>query len=85
MLILASRNIICGNPEELLGDSVIISGYTDPAVEGTTVTFHCPTDSELKGPNTSTCMESGEWEPVLYGIKCSGTNMVFHENGTCYF
>ena len=85
MLILAAHYIICGNPEELVGDSVTISGYTDPAVEGTTVTFHCPTDSVLKGPNTSTCMESGEWEPVLYGINCSGTNMFFHENGTCYF
>lgn len=71
---------MCGSPEELVGDSVTISGYTD-AVEGTTVTFHCPADSVLKGSNSSTCMESGEWEPALYGINCFDT---FHANGTCY-
>ena len=32
----------CRNPEAQIADSVIVAGYTDPAVEGTTVTFDCP-------------------------------------------
>ena len=38
-LISAART--CDNLEAQIADSVIVSGYTDPAVEGTTVTFHC--------------------------------------------
>ena len=53
-----------------------VSGYTDPAVEGTTVTFHYPPRLVLDGPNSSMCMENGEWEPALSGKDCSGTNMI---------
>ena len=63
----------CGNPEELIGDSVSVSGYTPPAVEGTTVTFQCPPGAVLDGINSSTCMENGEWEPALFDISCAGT------------
>ena len=31
---------ICGNPEDIVDNSVSILGYTAPAMEGTTVTFH---------------------------------------------
>ena len=63
----------CENPEELIGDSVTVAGYTPPAVEGTTVTFHCPPGAVLHGINSSTCMENGEWEPALFDISCTGT------------
>ena len=53
-----------------------VSDYTDLAVEGTTVTFHCPPGLVFEGPNSSTCMENGEWEPALSGLDCSGTNMI---------
>ena len=39
-LISADVIITCGNPEAQVADSVTVSGYTDPVVEGTTVTFH---------------------------------------------
>ena len=68
----------CGNPEELIADSVTLSGNTDPAVEGTTVTFHCPPGLVLNGINSSTCMQYGEWEPAPYEIYCSGIPVVFH-------
>ena len=61
----------CGNPEDLIGDSVTVSGYTPPAVEGTTVSFHCPPGAVLHGINSSTCMENGEWEPATNEVKCS--------------
>jgi hypothetical protein len=53
---------VCENPEELFGDSpVTVSGYAPPAVEGTTITFHCPPGGVLDGINSSICMENGEW------------------------
>ena len=55
-----------------------VSGYTPPAVEGTTVTFHCPPGAVLHGINSSTCMENGEWEPAPFEINCllTGINLV---------
>ena len=55
---------ICGNPENLIDNSVSILGYTEPAVEGTIVTFQCPPGLVLDGANSSTCTENGEWEPL---------------------
>ena len=63
---------ICGNPENLIDNSVSILGYTEPAVEGTTVTFHCPPGLVLDGANSSTCTENGEWEPLPREIYCFG-------------
>ena len=57
---------ICGNPENLIDNSVSILGYTEPAVEGTIVTFQCPPGLVLDGANSSICTENGEWEPLNY-------------------
>ena len=62
---------MCESLEGQLDDSVIISS-SDPAVEGTTVMFHCPTGSVSNEPVSSTCMENGEWEPAPYKVNCSG-------------
>ena len=63
----------CGNPEtEIIADSVIVSGYTDPAGEGTTVTFSSPPRAVLDGTNSSTCMENGKWQPPTHDINCIG-------------
>ena len=73
--IVATPNNFCGNPEELIGESVMISGYTAPAVAGTTVIFHCPLGLVLE---SSACTENGEWEsaPAPYKlIYCSGSGM----------
>ena len=50
----------------------VVTGYRDPALEGTTVMFSCPTGRTLTGSSMSTCMEDGEWEPDLREIKCKG-------------
>lgn len=72
-LISADVIVTCENPEAQIAGSVTVSGYTDPAVEETTVTFHCPPGLVLDGTNSSMCMENGEWEPALFEISCLGT------------
>ena len=68
--------IVCGNPKDQIADSVIVSGYTTPAVEGTTVTFQCLPGLMLNGINSSMCMENGEWEPAPHGVFCSGIHFI---------
>ena len=63
---------ICDNPEDMVDNSVNILGYTEPLVEGTTVTFQCPPGLGLDGTNSSTCMKNGEWEPHPREIHCFG-------------
>ena len=41
----------------------VIVGYEDTALEGENITFTCPTGAILTGPNSSICVENGEWEP----------------------
>ena len=47
-------------------------GYKDPAMEGATVIFYCPPQYILTGPNTTTCMGNGEWEPDPREVECNG-------------
>ena len=47
-----------------LDDIIMITGYNntivmEPAMERATVTFECPPQYILTGPNTTTCMENG--------------------------
>ena len=45
--------------------------YNYPTILGTIVTFNC-TDPGLvlEGPNLSTCISGGEWEPDPRDVKC---------------
>ena len=43
-----------------------------PALIGTTATFDCPSGQRLTGPNATTCMENGHWEPDTSEVKCVG-------------
>ena len=61
----------CDDPSKLIHNDVIIVGYEDPALEGENITFTCPTGAILTGPNTSTCVENGEWEPDPREVECS--------------
>ena len=59
---------ICKHPflNISVGSSLYILNYTDLelAVVGTTVSFNCSKANEvLIGPNTTTCMDNGRWEP----------------------
>ena len=46
-------------------------GYEDPALEGENITFTCNTGLTLDGPNSSTCMGNGEWEPDPRAASCT--------------
>ena len=61
----------CSNPLELAQMYVIVEGYKDPALEGENITFVCPPGSTLNGPNSSTCMGKGEWEPNPREVNCT--------------
>ena len=62
----------CSTPMALVTNNVRIIGYEDPALEGAVITFTCPSGSTLIGPNSSTCMGSGEWEPDPREVNCIG-------------
>ena len=61
----------CSNPLKLVHSDVIIVGYEDPALEGANIIFICPIEAILSGPNSSTCMGNGEWEPDPRVVNCT--------------
>ena len=46
-------------------------GYEEPAQQGESITFACTSGLELSGPNSSTCMRNGEWEPDPGEVNCT--------------
>ena len=44
----------------------------EPAIEGATLTFDCPPQFVLTGPNNTTCMGNREWEPDPRKVGCKG-------------
>ena len=51
---------------------VLVMEYSDPALEGASVTFGSSSELILVGANTSTCMENGQWNPDPSNIACAG-------------
>ena len=50
-------------------------GYSDPALEGTNVTFHCSSPGVsllLDGPDSTMCRSNGQWEPDPRKVRCIG-------------
>ena len=41
-----------------------------PVMEGFVVSFSCCSEFILAGPNSSTCMSNGEWEPDPREVEC---------------
>ena len=62
----------CDDPSKLIPSDVIVIGYEDPVLEGENITFTCPTESALSGPNLTTCMGNGKWDTDLREVKCTG-------------
>lgn len=57
----------------MITDAMIsITQYTEPAIEGSIVLFGCPSGLVLTGPNSSTCIRNGEWEPDPDHTNCNG-------------
>ena len=53
----------CGAPLDESASSVMVMGYNDLALKEDSVSFTCSSGLAITGPNSSTCMENGEWEP----------------------
>ena len=53
-----------------LASSVLVSGYNGVALKGDSVSFTCSSGLVLSGPNSSTCMGNGEWEPDPREVAC---------------
>ena len=64
--------VTCPQAQSAFDDSVRVSRYRNPAMEGTTITFSCPDGLILIGANTSTCTGNGEWDPELKETNCKG-------------
>ena len=64
----------CKNPVVQINGSIAVIGYTDPALKGTTLTVNCYLGLVLTGPNTTTCMDNGQWEPDLKEVECKGVH-----------
>ena len=63
----------CSDPSALLQDkSITVGGYNSPALEEENISFSCPPGWSITGPNTSTCMGNGEWEPNFREVECKG-------------
>ena len=60
------------DPTAQVNNFTTVTGYKDLAVEGANVTFACPPGLVLTGPNTTTCMGNGEWEPNPMEVNCTG-------------
>ena len=63
----------CGPLLRQISNNVIeLMGHNQPAIVGASATFTCPPTHVLIGPNTTTCMENGEWEPDPRQVECVG-------------
>ncbi len=68
----------CDHPRDLLTACAaesnvsvsMIEGHSGFPIEGTTITFSCPSGLKLIGPRSAKCTENGEWEPDLMEIRC---------------
>lgn len=84
---------MCEHPfiNKSLESSLFIVNYSEPAVVGTTVSFKCSKQGpKLLGPNTTTCMNDGQWEPdpnqLSINNYCKGMvkiNSKDHDNLCC--
>ena len=75
VLMLCPTIVSCVNLFELLTEAnrqlVNITNNQSPTVEGTSVSFGCNVPQlQLEGPNSTTCMESGKWEPDPSNVGC---------------
>ena len=59
-------------PQGTTDDSLVILGYTFPALKGNSIQFSCASGIQVSGVNSSTCTENGEWDPDLSEVKCKG-------------
>ena len=57
----------CRDPQEINSLAAKVN-----ILDGSQITLTCPPGMILIGPNTSLCLERGEWEPDPREAKCTG-------------
>ena len=68
----------CQNPARLVDESIDVVGFREPATRGANLTLACDSGLMLTGPNMSTCMRNGEWEPDPSKAECISTSTPVH-------
>ena len=58
-----------------IDDSLVVTGYIDPAVEGSSINLSC-SSGVLTGPTMTTCMQNGEWKPDPVNAECKGEQFI---------
>ena len=61
----------CGYPVSSSSSS-LSTNFSDPATPGMLVIFRCSEDLVLVGPDSSACMDDGQWEPDPSKVRCKG-------------
>ena len=59
--IILSASVNCQNPARLVDESIAVIGFREPATRGANLTLACDSGLMFTGPNSSICMENGEW------------------------
>ena len=58
-------------------DNIRVIGYSDPALEETSVILECISPALLHmGLNITTCMRNGKWEPDPREVECLGESYI---------
>ena len=84
LLILLIATVTCDYPEiNDHIDSIRVSGSSNPALEGTSIKFHCPPGQELTGSESTTCMANGEWKPDPRNITCNESKHYYKPKPLC--
>ena len=52
--------------------------HRSPALVGTVAAISCPSGMVLTGPNVTTCMANGHWDPVPKITMCKGELIKLH-------
>ena len=65
-------SVKCEYPINQIEDSVRVTGFMDPAIEGTNINFSCSTGMIISGPKNSICTRNGEWKPAPNTVECMG-------------
>ena len=68
------------------GPLMVIGNTQDvPVMEGINVSFRCRSEFKLSGPNLSTCVRNGEWEPDPSEVKCRHRGVLYSSIIQCAY
>ena len=54
----------------------VIVNTESPLIGGSMISYSCSTGQTISGPNTSTCLDNGQWEPDPMDTLCAGITTI---------